>query len=146
MQIYLDTCSLQRPLDDRSQPRVALEAEAILSILGLVTAGNISLASSAILQLEIEQIQNLQRKSLILAMLADANTTIELSDTIIIKARQFEASGVKAFDALHLASAESAQVDYFCSCDDRLLRRAKTLINLNLQTVSPLELAQEILP
>ena len=33
MRIYLDTCSLQRPLDDRHQVRIALEAEAVLAIL-----------------------------------------------------------------------------------------------------------------
>ena len=33
MRIYFDTCILNRPLDNRSQLRVALEAEAILGIL-----------------------------------------------------------------------------------------------------------------
>jgi len=33
MKIYFDTCSLQRPLDNRSQLRIATEAEAILGIL-----------------------------------------------------------------------------------------------------------------
>ena len=35
MRIYLDTCSLQRPLDDRSQLRIRQEAEAILYVLEL---------------------------------------------------------------------------------------------------------------
>jgi hypothetical protein len=34
MRVYLDACCLQRPLDDRSQPRVNVEAEAVLTILG----------------------------------------------------------------------------------------------------------------
>ena len=36
MKIYLDTFSLQRPLDDRRQLRISLEAEAILSIIKLI--------------------------------------------------------------------------------------------------------------
>ena len=39
MRIYLDACSRQRPLDDRSQPRVNVEAEAVLMVLGLVESG-----------------------------------------------------------------------------------------------------------
>ncbi|HZU35939.1 MAG TPA: hypothetical protein VFA18_08525, partial [Gemmataceae bacterium] len=31
MRIYLDACSLQRPLDDRGQPRIHVEAEAVLT-------------------------------------------------------------------------------------------------------------------
>jgi hypothetical protein len=30
MLIYLDTCSIQRPFDDQSQLRVAMESEAVL--------------------------------------------------------------------------------------------------------------------
>jgi hypothetical protein len=33
MKPYLDGCCLNRPFDDQSQPRVRLEAEAVLSIL-----------------------------------------------------------------------------------------------------------------
>jgi hypothetical protein len=43
MHIYLDVCSLQRPLDDRSQPRVNVEAEAVLTILRLVENGQVKL-------------------------------------------------------------------------------------------------------
>ncbi|MCB0099092.1 MAG: hypothetical protein KDE46_25335, partial [Caldilineaceae bacterium] len=34
--------------------------------------------------------------------------------------------------------------DYFCTCDDRLLRRAKTVSNLNIVVVTPLELVEEL--
>ncbi|MBI3410260.1 MAG: hypothetical protein HY040_18120 [Planctomycetes bacterium] len=40
MRIYLDACSLQRPFDDRSQPRINVEAEAVLTILRLVESGS----------------------------------------------------------------------------------------------------------
>ena len=32
LKLYLDCCALQRPFDDRSQLRVATEAEAILKL------------------------------------------------------------------------------------------------------------------
>lgn len=39
------------------------------------------------------------------------------------RARQLQAEGFSVLDALHLASAEQAGVDYFLTCDDRLVRR-----------------------
>nr|VFK11339.1 MAG: hypothetical protein BECKLPF1236A_GA0070988_1005215 [Candidatus Kentron sp. LPFa]VFK29956.1 MAG: hypothetical protein BECKLPF1236C_GA0070990_100997 [Candidatus Kentron sp. LPFa] len=46
MLIYLDTCCIQRPLDDRLQPRIDLEAEAILAVLDLIESGAVRLLSS----------------------------------------------------------------------------------------------------
>jgi hypothetical protein len=55
-----------------------------------------------------------------------------------------ENQGFKAFDALHLACAEAGAVDYFCSCDDRLLKRAKLQSDLKLKTMSPLDFIEEL--
>jgi len=55
MTIYLDTCSMQRPLDDRGQLRIRLEAEAILSVLDLVEAGTIELVTSDAVQFETDR-------------------------------------------------------------------------------------------
>jgi hypothetical protein len=46
MKIYLDMCSIQRPLDTKNQVRVAMEAEALLSILALCAAGYATLLAS----------------------------------------------------------------------------------------------------
>jgi hypothetical protein len=46
MKVYLDNCCLQRPLDDKSQIRIALEAEAVLSILAICESGILELISS----------------------------------------------------------------------------------------------------
>jgi len=45
MKIYLDNCSLQRPLDSRTSTRIALEAEAVLGVLALLESGKIQLIS-----------------------------------------------------------------------------------------------------
>lgn len=39
--LYLDCCALQRPFDDRSQLRVATEAEAVLKLVELFEAGDL---------------------------------------------------------------------------------------------------------
>ena len=61
MRIYLDACSFQRPLDDRSQPRINVEAEAVLTILRLVESGHLELLSSEVLRFEIDRIPNQYR-------------------------------------------------------------------------------------
>ena len=53
MKIYLDACSLQRPLDNKTQIRVALEAEAVLGVLALCEAGDLDLISSEVLAFEV---------------------------------------------------------------------------------------------
>ena len=47
-------------------------------------------------------------------------------------------------DALHLALAEAAGVDYFCTCDDRLLRRIRQIQGLKVKAVSPIQLIEEL--
>lgn len=52
--------------------------------------------------------------------------------------------GIKPLDALHLALAETGNADYFCTCDDRLLRNAKQVKDLMVKVVNPVDLVQEI--
>jgi predicted nucleic acid-binding protein len=35
--------------------------------------------------------------------------------------------GIKPMDAVHVALAEAAGVDFFCSCDDGLVRKLKRM-------------------
>ncbi len=60
------------------------------------------------------------------------------------RAIQFLQYGVKPLDALHLALAEAGQVDYFCTCDDKLRRQARRVEDLMIKVVSPIELIEEI--
>jgi predicted nucleic acid-binding protein len=67
-----------------------------------------------------------------------------VSDGIAERAKILEERGFKAFDALHIACAESSGVDYFVTCDDRLLKKARRQTDLTLKVVSPLELSNEV--
>src|SRR6266498_42563 len=144
--VYLDTCSLHSPLDDKSQLRIAVEAEAILAVLSLCETGALSLILSAVIQFEVDRNPHPQRKAFVAGILAHAQQTIGLTDAIEQRAKGLETAGFKALDALHLAAAEAGRVNYFCTCDDRLLKKAKTRADIALNVVSPLELAQEVLP
>ncbi len=144
MRIYLDVCSLQRPLDDRSQPRVNIEAEAVLTILELVESGHLELLSSEALQFEVDQTPDADRKASVREILELASHTILLVDEIEAHAESLIKAGIKPMDALHLASASRAQADYFCTCDDRLLKKCQKLTTIAVAVVSPLQLAAEV--
>lgn len=73
-------------------------------------------------------------------ILARSTSVIIVDETIEKRAHEFVQQAVKAMDALHLAAAESGGVDYFCSCDDSFLHKAKNIIDLRTTMVSPLEL------
>ena len=143
IKIYLDCCSIQRPFDDKSQPRVAVEAEAILVVLSLCESNQLGLISSDAL-LEINQIPDHLRKGDALKIIKLAKQHIELTYEIEILAKEFETYGIKTLDALHLAFASVSKVDYFCTCDDKFMKKSKLLKNLNIKVASPTELVMEL--
>ncbi len=142
--IYLDTCSIQRPLDTLNQTRLRLEAEAILGILAQVKVGNVELISSTVLELETQRNPLAIRKEHGEQILAQAKSIVVVNEQIEQRARHFVQLSIKIMDALHLAVAEAARVDYFCTCDDRFLRRAQSVADLQTRIVSPLELIEVI--
>ena len=142
--IYLDTCSVQRPLDTLSQTRLRLEAEAILGVLAQVKTGNVKLISSTVLELETQRNPLALRKEHGEQILAQATNIVIVDEQIERRSDHFVQMGIKIMDALHLAAAEAAEADYFCTCDDRFLRRAKTVTGLQTSVVSPLELIEAI--
>ncbi len=142
--IYLDTCSIQRPLDTRSHLRITLEADAVLGILSLVETNKVDLISSEILFFEINRNSNQIRKEYALEVVSKAKKFVGMSSKIEKRSREFVDLGVHFLDAVHLASAEEARADYFCTCDDMILKKAKKIPGLKIKVVSPLGLAKEL--
>ena len=144
MKIYLDMCSVQRPLDSRAQPRVAVEAEAILGVIGLCAQGQHTLIASDALVFETERNPHPVRRRHAVEVLAKAGQFVHTDDSVEARARAFHAKGLGALDALHLALAVQGQADYFCTCDDRLARLGRAVETLRTRVVSPLELIAEV--
>ena len=140
--VYLDTCSVQRPLDTLNQTRLRLEAEAILGILAQIQADRVELISSTVLELEVARNPLAVRRGHGQQVLGQATTIVKVNTALEERAADFAQQGVKAMDALHLACAEAAGVDYFCTCDHNLLRKAKKIPLLHMRVMIPLELAE----
>lgn len=139
--LYLDTCALQRPLDDRAQLRVRLEAEAVEAVLRAVEHGSVTLLSSDVLAAESGAVLDPVRLGFARRALSHASATVALSDAVALAAGPFVALGVKAIDALHLASAVAGGAAFFCTVDDRFLRAARRANTGLLRVVTPFDLA-----
>jgi predicted nucleic acid-binding protein len=146
MLIYLDMCSLQRPIDDKIQLRVVVEAEAVLGIIALCESGQAVLVSSDALEYETGRNPHPVRKAYALGVLGKAGRFVPLAPEVEQRAQALNEAGLKPLDALHLACAVEARADYFCTCDDRLLKRARAIHTGPPKLVSPLELIAEIEP
>ncbi len=144
MRIYLDCSSLPRPFYDKSQTRIAVEAEAVLVILALCESNRLKLVSSDALLFEIKCIPDHDRKDDALAILKIAKETLDLTTKIEDLSKMLEADGLKPLDALHLAFVSDSKVDCFCTCDDKFLKKAKKLSGININVVSPIELVMEL--
>ncbi|MCL2100360.1 MAG: hypothetical protein FWH22_01450 [Fibromonadales bacterium] len=138
MKIYLDSCCYNRPFDDQSQDIIALESNAILSIINKCDIDeNYEILGSDILDEEFSYMIDIVKKQKVLNLYKIAVLKIELNDYIQRRANEFSNLGIGAFDALHLASAEHAEADIFLTTDKKLISKSKQL-NLNFRTVNPL--------
>ena len=144
MRIYLDTCCLQRPLDDQTQPRIRVETEAVFAILASVQHGAVALLTSEVLEFEISRTPDEQRQREATAILTLASERLTLSDASEQLAESLSQAGLSSIDALHVALAATAGADFFVTADDTLLRRAKSVPDLNVAPISLLGLVSEI--
>lgn len=113
-------------------------------MLSTVQANDVTLCSSEVLLFEIDHIPDEVRRVESLSVLSLGTEFLTITDEIKALAQSFEAQGFRGLDALHLACASSAGVDYFCTCDDRLRRKAQALSGLRCQVVSLLDLVVEV--
>src|SRR5689334_7636984 len=101
VRIYLDTCCLNRLFDEAAQERVHREAEAVVSVLGQIEAGEWQWISSEALAAEVEQTQDLVRRARANLLIGRAWQSVLLDQPRVERARALQALGFKTFDALH---------------------------------------------
>lgn len=144
MRIYLDLCTIQRPFDDPSQRRIRDETEALYRILERVREGALELVGSFALDFESSASSDPVKRGYTSAVLDLANERLQPSAVAQRRADLYKAEGLQGWDAMHLAVAVEARVDFLCTCDDRFLRRARTADTGLTRAVSMLELIEEV--
>jgi hypothetical protein len=138
VRVFLDVCCLNRPFDDQRQVRINLEATAVLHIVQQIQDGRHEMISSDSLVLETSRNTDVERRARVMQLLELAVMKVEIGPEEAQRANDLAARGFGAFDALHIACAESGSSDVFLTTDDALLRRARRYAaTIRVRVVNP---------
>ena len=145
IRIYLDACCLNRPFDDQTQARIRLEAEAVLMILTQCETGDWEWIGSEALDWEIGQTPDPERLRRVRSLVAHAHRSVPVGPSEVARAQEMETWGIAAYDALHLACAESGGADVLLTTDGKLLRRSAARTSwLHVRVENPLTWLGEV--
>ena len=145
MIIYLDNCCYNRPFDDQTQERIHLESEVILTVLKMGQMKQVLIAGSDILELEMKRMQDENKKRKVLCLYRVVGMHIPYTEGIKKRSAEIiSVSKIRAFDSLHIASAEDVRADVFLTTDDKLEKMAEKL-ELRTRVVNPLRFAWEVI-
>lgn len=143
MRVYLDMCCYNRPYDDQTQLKIAMETQSKLYIQTLIKEKKLKLVASYMLRYECSQNPFEMRRNTIFSFLEE-NTFGYVGDNckeiVEKKASKIMKTGVKFKDACHVASAIYAKCEYFISTDVRLLKYHTNEIKM----VTPIEFITEM--
>ena len=139
MKLYLDNSFLNRPFDDPLAGMNRKEGEVLFDIIRLSKKGEIQLVHSAMIEVENAANEITARKSFVDSVMHLSDTYQNLSDSIVQCAQTVvQEYQLQPLDAVHLASAEAAQVDFFITYDYTVLKRYRGTLHI----LTPLQFAQ----
>lgn len=144
MKIYLDNCCYNRLFDDRSNIKNYLEREAILIIMQKAYEGEDEIIGSDILDIEISKIANPEKRGNVEGVYRTLVSNVQvLNKGIEDRAKEImKTSNIRAFDSLHLASAEVG-ADILLTTDVRFLRNCKRIF-CKVDVKNPIEYVMEV--
>jgi predicted nucleic acid-binding protein len=122
MKVYLDNCCYNRPFDSQTEQIIILETLAKLYIQELVLNNKIDLVWSYILEYENSRNIMESKRNAIAKWQALSVEYVRKSNTLVELANGIAKTGVKAFDALHIACAITANCDYVITVDKRMAK------------------------
>ena len=137
--LYLDYNCFQRGFDDPGQVKIQLEALACQEIFLRAEEGRINLVWSFMHEDETIFCPFPERQLEALRLATLCKIRLGPEDEIADIAQLFQQqAGISAKDAIHLACAYFAKVDFFLTCDDRFLRQTGRL-ELDMTVLNPLD-------
>lgn len=133
MVIYLDNSFLNRPFDNPNIRQNRLESEVLFFIVDLVQEEGVTLVNSSVITYENSLNPFYERKIFIEELLDKTKLYQNLNTQIEKRAEQLvKDAKITSIDALHLATAEHAHVDFFITCDYNLIKRYKGTLRVIL--------------
>lgn len=144
MKLYMDLCCLNRPFDDQSQARVALESQAVVLMLEKIDRGEHTMCNSAALVVENSLSLRTQVRLEVEVLLERSDIWVPHDKAIDDRAAELRKLGFKEFDAYHIAAAEAAGCDYLVTCDDKFLKSARRkAAKIKVMVTDPIRLVSE---
>ena len=70
-----------------------------------------------------------------------ATEFVDTDDALIDRGEEIERMGIKAMDALHIASAEAAECDWFLTTDKGILKKLRQLGTMRI--ANPIDFVME---
>ena len=107
-------------MDDRKLHRIRLESEAIQLILAEIQASRMELAISEVLAVENNQNPEQWKRDRVGEFMSLCSIDVPMDNALKKRASELEGLSFRAYDALHVASAEIGKAK-----DDRLLKKAR---------------------
>ncbi|MEQ8192579.1 MAG: PIN domain-containing protein [Candidatus Eremiobacterota bacterium] len=146
IKIYLDTCCLNRPFDVQTHDKIRLEAEAIILILYHLESFDWEWISSDVIDYEINQTTDLQKRFRLNLISKYAHKVISLEKEILEIAKKLETNGFQAYDALHIACAEQGGCQVFLTTDEKLVKLGNRFSReLGFKVCNPLDWLKEVI-
>lgn len=146
LKIYLDTCCLSRLNDNPTHAQIQQEAAAVETILDYCSIGQWFWIGSEVLVFEVNNTQDQSKRLQIQSRLTYVHQSVLVNLAEILRGKYLESLGFKQADALHLACAESGNVDVFLTTDNGILRRAERFSSqLQVSVENPYEWLQEMI-
>ena len=146
MKLYFDICCYSRFYDDQGQVKIYIESEAILNIINIAKQNNYEIMGSPALDLEIEQIDKVEKREKIKYFY---NQTItqknDYNENIYKRVKELsEKTNIRTLDSFHLAFAENLKIDFLLTTDARF-EKACSRMDLNIKVINPIKYLMEVI-
>ena len=146
MKLYFDLCCYSRFYDDQGQLKIYLESEAILNIINLAKQNNDEIYGSPALDLEIDQIDDIEKRNKIKYFYDQTITQKpDYIENVFNRVNQLvKKTKIRTLDSFHLAFAEINNIDILLTTDSRL-EKACSKLDLNIKVINPVKYLMEVI-
>jgi len=123
-----------------------MEGEAILAIINRSKINFDEIIGSPVLDLEIDQIDDIEKKEKVRFFYTQTITTrIDYTADILTRVQELsKQTSIRTFDGFHLAFAENSNVDILLTTDIKF-EKASSKLNLKLKVLNPLKYLMEVM-
>ena len=146
MRLYFDICCYSRLYDDQTQIKVYMESEAVLNILNISKQNNDEIVGSSALDLEIDQIDNVEKREKIKYFYHQTITEkIDYKENVFNRVKELsQQTKIKTLDSFHLSFAENSNVNILLTTDNKF-EKVCSKMNLKIKVMNPIKYLMEVL-